>query len=212
MICPICDENRMVSFVKALDCAPSGSYRYFQCINCGCVFTRCDADVKTENDNSDSRNTDQFLNLRFDRVRERKDNIKKILDFGCGKGQMVEFLQKKGYMVDGVDQYTNLTIWDLLPNSYDVVYMTEVIEHIIEPQPIISQLSSLLKDGGILYIESSFVDHLDIQTSTYVDLAIGHRLVHSEASLNLLLTRNGFNVIKVNNNVFLGVKTSASER
>ena len=86
----------------------------------------------------------------------------RILDLGCFKGILVDKL--KDFSTVGLDVTTAgfmkqgryvLGIGEQLPfqdNSFDCVAMTEVIEHIPEPERIFGELRRVLKDEGYLLI------------------------------------------------------------
>ena len=86
----------------------------------------------------------------------------RILDLGCFKGILVDKLSD--YSTVGLDVTTAgfmkqgryvLGIGEQLPfkdDSFDCVAMTEVIEHILEPERVFEEIRRILKDGGYLLI------------------------------------------------------------
>jgi len=86
----------------------------------------------------------------------------RILDLGCFKGILVGKLNN--YSTVGLDVTTEgfmkqgkyvLGIGEQLPfkdDSFDCVAMTEVIEHILEPERVFVEIRRILKDGGYLLI------------------------------------------------------------
>ena len=75
------------------------------------------------------------------------------LDFGCGPGPTLSLLlQKVGGNVENYDPIFFPDAHLLIPELYDVVTSTEVVEHFKEPYQNWETLTSLVKDGGLLAI------------------------------------------------------------
>ena len=101
-------------------------------------------------------------------------NSSKILDIGCGTGDLLAFFQKKGWHVQGIEPSQNFTedlklrsipniqktFQDISPSEwnalgkFDIINMSMFLEHVIDPQRIVNKAAFLLKQGGILTIES----------------------------------------------------------
>lgn len=95
------------------------------------------------------------------------DKTSKILEVGCGLGYLTYAMRKKGYNAFGLDiskeaiernkqQLGNFyvcgNVYDYaLNNKYDVIVLTELIEHINEPLSFIETLIGMLNpDGSII--------------------------------------------------------------
>ena len=88
-------------------------------------------------------------------VKQGKD--KRALDVGCREGIQSEFLKKKGYSVVPIDiekKYKDCIIVDVnkkLPfkdASFDLIWCSEVIEHLDDPSKTIQEFKRILKLGG----------------------------------------------------------------
>jgi SAM-dependent methyltransferase len=201
--CPICGTTGNLSFSK-------NGIDYIPCPKCLAVYTTTQIPkelIITENDSDVARNQWQINWERLRRIEERH-NPKKVLDFGCGNGQMTDLINdEKIYNCCGIDQHTNLKLADIDQNSIDTIIMTEVIEHIYNPIYLFNRLYDLLSSPGIIYIESSFVDYLgDYNTSGYIDPKIGHCLIHSKKSIEELAKQTGFRVSWYSQNVVFFIK------
>lgn len=94
----------------------------------------------------------------------------KILDAGCGEGHLLELLHQKNsaseyYGVDetevaiadakkrcpfGTFHLGNIAQMPFPDGSFDIVIATEVLEHVIEYQQVITELKRVTKKGGSL--------------------------------------------------------------
>jgi len=101
-------------------------------------------------------------------------NGKKILDFGCGNGELLQIFVNNGvrssnlYGVDVSPELIKLSKKKLKlkakvkiyqgekinfkDNFFDIILMTEVFEHLKDPKKTITELKRILKKGGILLI------------------------------------------------------------
>ncbi len=107
------------------------------------------------------------LKQKFKVVSRRKSSGR-ILDIGSGTGELLNFFRQKGWEVQGVEpdadarsfarsQY-NLPVEDeefldkIPDNSFDVISMWHVLEHVPNLNARIETLSRILKDDGIIVI------------------------------------------------------------
>ncbi len=106
-------------------------------------------------------------------------NAKKVLDVGCGTGDLTDKLRKRGYKVLGIDQSKNMIceaqkrypntkfkIKDILTmatdKKFDVVFSNAVFHWINNQQMLLNQIHNLLNPGGYLICE--FGGHNNVQT------------------------------------------------
>jgi 2-polyprenyl-3-methyl-5-hydroxy-6-metoxy-1,4-benzoquinol methylase/RimJ/RimL family protein N-acetyltransferase len=104
------------------------------------------------------------------------DNLKSrsLLDIGCGQGYCLSYFDKRGWRVLGLDfsdygllnhnpgQAANLKKGDIYDNikmlhkqqkQYDVIWIDNVLEHVLDPLRLLTDCFSLANDNGILIIE-----------------------------------------------------------
>ena len=95
-------------------------------------------------------------------------NKSKVLDVGGGNGQFSNFIGAKNVTILDISE-TGLKFakkkfkfkiikkdirkkWNLTSKNYDIVFCNEVLEHVLDPEFIISEIAKIIKKKGILYI------------------------------------------------------------
>jgi 2-polyprenyl-3-methyl-5-hydroxy-6-metoxy-1,4-benzoquinol methylase len=199
--CPVCHETDLFPSVTKAD------VRYLECATCEALFAPgFDPDViQTHNQGSACRADPQEQATRLNRLCSHLGRRpRKILDFGCGLGQYLEYLWSDGFEAVGVDQDTELQLSDFKPGDVDAINMVEVIEHLLQPREVLGRLIDILEPGGVLYAESSFTNHLgDPADSPYINPRIGHWCIHSVRSIEYLAWYLRVDLTWANNNVFV---------
>lgn len=136
----------------------------------------------------------------------------RVLEIGCGTGDLLVPLQSLGVLVSGVeissyaaeivrrnhglDVHTG-TLFDApyAPHSFDAVVMRHVIEHFPSARRALDQIASLLKPGGVLFITTPNFESFDgkIFGRYWHDLdPPRHLAVFSVTTLDRMLKNTGF--------------------
>lgn len=108
------------------------------------------------------------FNLNLD-----SNSPKKLLDLGCGEGFLLSHFKDAGWRVLGLDfsdegvkrqnpdlitdivkgnVYKELEVLLRSDENYDVIYLGNILEHVIDPLGLITKCSGILSDRGILVI------------------------------------------------------------
>lgn len=194
-ICPICNNEAPLRLTKK-------SVEYYQCLSCKTLFSdTLDNDNKVGGMMEVERNTQQN-HLRLSRIDEvsrgmRNEDVN-ILDFGCGNGMLIDYLKENGYPnVEGYDAYNER--FQTLPknNYYHVIKAVEVIEHTSKPYIEIDVMWRSLVEGGVVIIETSFVDvaeqeKIPLEEFFYIEPSVGHSTIFSHHGLDLIMALKGF--------------------
>ena len=123
--------------------------------------------------------------------------VTSLIDFGCGHGELLEDMANTGIQAFGYDKYNE--DYAIMPKvKVDCVSMIEVMEHLTSPFEELNVIVGALKPNGLLYIETSFADFLDM-SSDYIDPVKGHCTIFSYASMDFLMKQKGFVLDKIIN-------------
>jgi hypothetical protein len=143
--------------------------------------------------NEDTRNTDEMNKTRLERIRQISGKTNPmILDYGCGTGLMVTFMQDADIDCDGYDPYNGYYADVLsLKKDYDVIVLTEVIEHLTAPFAELAEIKELCHPGSKVMIETSFADWLT-EADEYIEPKVGHCTIFSHAGLDHLMAQFSF--------------------
>jgi SAM-dependent methyltransferase len=149
----------------------------------------------------------------------------RLLDMGCGLGFFLRAVsaypawERHGceispaaarYAVERLGQNVicaRLEATNLPPDSFDLITLWDVLEHLIRPDPVLRHCHALLRDGGVCFVRSPnigvqlprarILQLLPIKPPTVGYLQPRDHLHHySMASLRHLLERNGFSDIE----------------
>jgi len=99
-----------------------------------------------------------------------------LLDVGCGDGSFMHLAQRLGWKAEGIDtderaiavclrngldaKVGDINTISSEPKLYDVVTCSHVIEHIHDPSRFLNLLSSKIRPGGILWLETPNIQSL----------------------------------------------------
>ena len=149
-----------------------------------------------------------------------------FLDIGCGEGWALAYFQRQGWEVLGVD-FSSFSLEKFNPelrgqlrtgdlyeevqqlahdgNQFDVLWLDNVLEHVLEPAELLRQCRALVKPNGVLVVDvpndfSSLQQHLidtgKIDRAFWVVLP-DHLSYFNQAGLRNLAAATGWNVEKV---------------
>jgi 2-polyprenyl-3-methyl-5-hydroxy-6-metoxy-1,4-benzoquinol methylase len=110
-----------------------------------------------------------YDNVREEMLKYLPENAKKILDIGCGNGAFASLVKQKNdaevwgielmeeeakVAVDVLDKVfvgnCEKHIGGLPENYFDVIYMNDVLEHLVDPYSVLETLKSKLAPNGVV--------------------------------------------------------------
>jgi SAM-dependent methyltransferase len=88
---------------------------------------------------------------------------------------------------------------DDIPESFDIITMHDVLEHVADPAGLLAALQNILSPGGKLYIRVPSGDHLQfdfLQQYSWTMMAPFHRTLFSRKGFQDMLNEAGFKITK----------------
>ena len=144
----------------------------------------------------------------------------RVLDAGCGAGEFLRFFAEREFEVYGIDLVQEAleraqqlcpgaslhlgSLEEPLPFSsgfFDVVWCTEVLEHLFLPASALKEFHRVLKAGGLLIVTTpyhGFLKNLAVLSfgfERHFDVTGAHIRFFTKRSLVCSLTASGFKVM-----------------
>jgi SAM-dependent methyltransferase len=151
-------------------------------------------------------------------LKKERSNIR-LLDVGCSSGSFVYAAESVGVQAEGVEPSANPAqtamaqglkvqqgfIEDLhLPeNSFDVITLFEVVEHLSAPVPLFKECHRILSPGGIMIVRTGNTESWTARfmrgSWEYFDMTRhgGHISFFSPSSFDLLARHCDFKIIRL---------------
>jgi len=202
-------------------------YKVVQCQACEFLFVNPRPDEATLKTLYSDIMSNPFLSAHFESTEDEIPTLRQVLDIiqsvkpsgrlleiGCGKGDLLQIAQQRGFEVEGTDLGTPeealgrfqihlgpLRTLGLKPNSYDVVVTRNTLEHLFDPNVELEESRKLLKPGGVIYLK---VPNSEFEHGVRCMLAFQRKhqfsppwhLNHfTPKTLNQILQRNDFQVL-----------------
>jgi 2-polyprenyl-3-methyl-5-hydroxy-6-metoxy-1,4-benzoquinol methylase len=172
-------------------------------------------DVNISKDELLSKNNKQ-LAAKYDIIKDLSPG--KLLDIGCGKGDFLFFMQQKGWKVQGIDfsstppnlfdldiHYGDLSKADYQSNSFDLITLWAVLEHVYDPKSLLLEINRILRPGGTMVALATNIKSIPGRFMRHDDIP-RHTTLFTKKTISRLLTMTGFKPIKYyfNQNIFSG--------
>ena len=157
----------------------------------------------------------------LDHVQQRKGGGR-LLDVGCGVGQLLQVAQARGYEVAGCDisawatDYARGAGFDVrtgmleeihyADGAFDIVVASHTLEHVPAPLPFLQEVRRVLRDDGLLVIAVPNFASVMAQTlrDRWAGLLPDQHLWHfSPKTLGAMLDKAGFRTLEITSDPYL---------
>lgn len=168
------------------------------------------------------RSAPQMLEYRAIASRIGSDNLGRILDWGCGHGQVSDLLWRAGldvtpfdYRPDATEGITPLERYPHLrahfthdprrlpftDDTFDAVLSCGVLEHVEAPDASLEDIKRVLVPGGTIYVyklpnRASYLEAIARKAGLYYHGKLQHDRVYDLRSAIELRTHHGFAVLE----------------
>jgi len=228
--CNLCGQN---SFKVREDDDPP--FRVLECLNCRLVFVHPFPDIATLAVHYDADYyRDWICQQKNKRIRmwegrlnklEKRRQGEHLLDVGCGDGAFLKLAQERGWEISGTEHSSFAAnyvsealgipvfcgeIFDAgyPENSFDVVTMWHVLEHLTDPKRYLREIHRILKPSGLLVIAVPNVNDYIMQAAYRLGkrrplklFSKDDREIHlyhfSDKTLRNYLRNTGFECLKI---------------
>lgn len=152
---------------------------------------------------------------RLLRVKHRVPG-RRFLDIGCSIGAAVAAARAAGFDATGIDldpqsiqfardqysgcRFLQTTAADLTRagEKFDLIFCTEVIEHVVDPQAFVDDLRALLNPGGIVWLTTPHATHVRNPRDILSWASLKppeHVVLFGRKSMAALFERRGFRIL-----------------
>ena len=163
-----------------------------------------------------SRDMKIFRNNQFSEFIDKYSlNNKKIFEYGCGKGEYLILIKETGVDVSGMEysiksvkkcKDIGLNVFHgsiespkqkLDYGPFDGFFIMSYLEHLPNPNTVLSGISYNLNDDGIGLIEVPNFDMI-LKNNLYSEFIIDHIFYFTKETLSQTLSLNGFQLLECN--------------
>ncbi|HOY56347.1 MAG TPA: class I SAM-dependent methyltransferase [bacterium] len=195
----------------------------FCCLDCGLAWV-CDSKTvarvissyETENFDEtyekERENRKKTADILVNKVKKIKPQGK-LLDIGCYSGIFLEAAQEAGYEIFGIEAsrgalalarqkvkgdlrcgMAEKILVDFPDKSFDIITLFDVLEHLPDPQKVLTLIQLKLKDDGLLVFSTPDFSSLlsKIQGKKWHALLPQHLFYFSIRNIKIILSQTGF--------------------
>jgi 2-polyprenyl-3-methyl-5-hydroxy-6-metoxy-1,4-benzoquinol methylase len=230
--CPNCNHSKGKPFKQK-------RFTYIRCVACGMIYVSPRFKEEINNKiHSQERYMEHYKYKVIPSINYRKNVLAsnkykqvmkffkkpgRVLDIGCGLGEVLSIFNDNGWDCTGVDfnpfaidyaykhfqlEIISENIFDFKAESeFDLIMMWGVLEHVYNPFKLLKKVNKMLKKGGLLVIEVPSSDSLLVRyceltgQEAYRTFEAGrHLMLFSHNSIIEMFRKSGFIAEKLINN------------
>lgn len=168
--CPVCENEKSREFGRKDD------FRLLTCSGCKSLYAVEFSSAEREPSSYDEFYSEgsvvipEFTHRILDGFVEKLEPFRqnnRFLDVGCGMGTLLQAAERAGWTAEGVEVSSSsveqvrkqglkvfhgtLEEANFPDDHFDVVASIEVIEHVLEPKPLVREISRVLRPGGLFW-------------------------------------------------------------
>jgi SAM-dependent methyltransferase len=226
--CPVCQGKRLYYAFSI------GEHRLERCEDCDFMLlnpqpsdaelTAIYTDTYFIGDGSE-RSKERVSEMKRSTARRYLDDVRRyrgreggrLLEIGCGSGDLLLEACARGYRATGVEiapaaaetaraRVPAATVLCALPDdidlpagSFDVCVLCDVIEHVRDPLRVLRHLRALLKSDGVLYIATPALDSWSARLlrNRWMEFKVEHLSLFRTTTMQNILYRAGFGQVVI---------------
>ncbi len=132
----------------------------------------------------------------------------RLLDVGTQKGEFLWYMREQGWQAEGIEvdpmvpnpasmpiRYGDFLAMDLESETYDVITMWAVLEHVYRPAAFVEKTARLLKPGGRVVILVTNLHSIQARWLRQDDYP-RHLTIFTRSSLDRLCRRHGLRIVR----------------
>jgi len=177
--CRLCPDSRQLTFRSVPAHYSSGEFQLRKCSGCGLVYVspRLTTGYRNACYRDERHLVRWFLSTEERARRGAQGAVQAVrgsglragtwLDVGCGIGTLLDEASRAGFTTSGIElnpfcaeyagQRHSVVCGDALEveldlGAYDVISLTQVLEHVGEPLELLQNVSQCLRPGGVAFI------------------------------------------------------------
>lgn len=234
--CLICNDK------SKSEVGQKNSYSIFRCDSCGFVFVDPMPGAEILRDHYEQYGGNQeYLDKAKKKVARARRRLRRIkpsipanaktfLDIGCNVGCAVEAARMEGYKATGIDldsesvgiakktfpqnSFKATTVQQLAKGNkkFDIIYCSEVIEHVPDAKGFAKAMCSLLSPNGIIYLTTPDAGHFRTPKNftEWGEVAPpDHVCYFNKKNLEILLKKYGIKKVRYQWNIKPGIRAIA---